>query len=258
MSQEALRRIIGTGSIDIEDSVAVSRMQAYFPLRERAQAEQLTQSLQFRRWLVSPTSAKLLVQWDPRPSKSVAYTSPLSLVCGMITTAFEAQSRFIPLIWFGGREVDRTENGLQSGPCVMIRSLIEQLLRHHEFDTQKLPDIAGFSSLENLNDLFAWLVSQLPATRTLCCIVDGVVFLEREEYAAEAIPVLLNLVNLASNTGIAAPVKILFTTISTTMDIRGAFEEDGLIINVEILPRPWSTPSEARMIRELGTGTTDE
>ena len=36
--------------------------------------------------------------------------------------------------------------------------------------------------------------------------------------------------------------------------VGGVFEEEGLIINVETLPRPWSTPSEARMIRELGTG----
>ncbi|KAJ5239141.1 hypothetical protein N7468_003760 [Penicillium chermesinum] len=86
---------------------------------------------------------------------------------------------------------------------------------------------------------------------TLCCIVDGMVLLEQDDYAVEAIAVLLNLVSLGSNGDMGAPVKVLFTTTNTTMDIRGAVDEEGLVLNVGTLTRPWSTSSEAGIIREL-------
>lgn len=56
-----------------------------------------------------------------------------------------------------------------------------QLLRQSKFDMRLLPELVDFTSLEELVELWGWLLGQLPGSRTVCCIVDGVVFLEREE-----------------------------------------------------------------------------
>lgn len=252
MNQEALRRILDISKIDNEDIAAILDMKGYFPLRERAQADHIIQTTQFRQWMVAPVSTKLLVHWEPRPSKIIGYVSPLSIVCCIMADALRSQARFLPMIWFGGKHVNREEIGDGLGPNAMIRSFIDQLLRQSDFDMRLLPDLVDPTSLEDLIELLTWLIRQLPGTRTVCCIVDGVVLLEREEYAVEAFPILLKLVELVRDDSVVAPVKLLFTTTGITIDVRAAFEAEGLIMNVGALYRPGSVSSEASMARELG------
>ena len=252
MNQEALRRFIDISEIDLEDIAAILDMKGYFPLREQAQAEHIIQTTQFRQWMVAPVSTKLLVHWEPRPSKIIGNVSPLSMVCCIMAEALRSQEQFLPLLWFGGKHVHREEIGDGRGPNAMVRSLIDQLLRQSDFDMQLFPNIVDTTSSKDLIELLTWLIRQLPGTLTVCCIIDGVVLLEREEYTLEAFPVLRKLVELVSDDSVVAPVKLLFTSAGSTIDVRAAFEAEELIMNVGALCRPGSVSSEVRMARELG------
>ncbi|KAL5332559.1 hypothetical protein BJX70DRAFT_126789 [Aspergillus crustosus] len=259
ISQEALRRILDAGDVDMIDTAVVSSTKTRLPAKERAQAERVIQTAPFRNWLVSAASEKLLVQWDPRPSKSLSGVSSLSAVCLTMSEALRAQPRFISLIWFGGRHVNRTEMGEYAGHDAMLRSLIDQLLRQYDFDLRFLEqplDPALYQ--EDLLGILDWLVRQLPKTLTVCCIIDGVVLLERDKYEAESLPVLIKLIELVSDPTVGASIKLLLTSTPGTTIVRGAFEEEGLIMNVNALPRQGLPPSDQRMTRELGAAVEEE
>ena len=144
----------------------------------------------------------------------------------------------------------------------MLASLIDQLLRQHAFDTRPMygaVDLAALQAggLDALTQMLGWLVRQLPETITLFCIIDGVYLLERDEFQREARPVLLSLIHLAGDRSVAATIKLLLTSTPGTGIVRGAFEEEDLILNVNGLPQLGWAPNDERMIREL-EGEMDE
>ncbi|KAL4862331.1 hypothetical protein BDV12DRAFT_190492 [Aspergillus spectabilis] len=258
-SQEALRRKLETRDIDLIDTAVVNDTKMRLPAKERAQAERVIQATPFRQWLISAVSSKLLVQWDPRPSKSVSGVSSLSAVCLTMSQALRAQPRFISLIWFGGRHANRTEMGEDVGHNAMARSLIDQLLRQHAFDMRFLEQPVDSSiHQEDLLGLLDWLIRQLPKTQTVCCLIDGVVILERDKYEDESLPVLLRLIELVGDPAVGASIKLLLTSTPGSTIVRGAFEEEGLIMNINALSRQGLPPSEQRVARELGAAVVGD
>ncbi|KAL4779071.1 hypothetical protein BJX76DRAFT_362122 [Aspergillus varians] len=160
--------------------------------------------------------------------------SPLSVMSNMMAGILRAQPRFLTLTWFGGRHVDRTESGLPVDEPAMARSLIDQLLRQYDFNMQQLPHPVDSVSSEGLIQLMDWLIHQLPLTYTLCCIVDGVALLERD-----------------NDLSVAAVIKLLMTSMPATTTVRAAFDEEGQVLNVGALRQLGLPPSEDRMAREL-------
>lgn len=259
MSQEALRRLLNTADADLADTAMVTAMQARLPEKERAQAEQTIHTAPFRQWIVTPQSAKLLVQWGPKRATTIRGVSPLSVVGTSIAQALQSQPRFLFLSWFGGVQVDRVETGHIRKEHALVCSLIDQLLRQHEFDMRFLPALDHLSaSLEDWLDILDMLIRQLPRTRTVCCVIDGVVLLERDEYAADALPVLGRLISIVEDGSVVVPLKLLLTSTPGTTIVRAEFEEEGLILNVGALPRSSVVPSQRRVIRELGQTTTED
>jgi hypothetical protein len=142
----------------------------------------------------------------------------------------------------------------------MLRSLIGQLLRQFDFDMRFLPHAIDPSCPQaELLILLDWLIRQLPPSHTLCCVIDGVAILERDEYEDESLPVLAKLVQLVNDPSVAAPIKLLLMSTPSTRVVRGVFEDEGLILNVNALPRQSLPSSDERVARVLGaTAFADE
>lgn len=259
MDQESLRKIINTRDLDRIDMTFIDNKRGQLPARQHAQAEQIVNAPLFRDWIVSTSSAKLLVQWDARPPQTIAEVSPLSVFCTTMVRALQAKERFMSVQWFCGRHIDPTEVGPYVGGHAMLASLIDQLLRQWAFDTRPLHhevNLDGLQAgdLDELKKLLGWLVRQLPPAITLFCIVDGVVLYERDEYWDDAALVLAYLLSLTADPTMQVTVKVLFASTPGPDTIRASFEEEELILNVDTLPRLAWAPSEERVVRELGDG----
>lgn len=261
INQEALRRILDIPELDHIDTALVVKKKAQLPPRQMAQAEQVVNTSLFREWMVSPHSARLLVQWElPTPPRTVGGVSPLSAFCDTMARALKARGRrFLPVLWFCGRHVDAAdpEYNTYIGAHSMLRSLVDQLLRQYEFDLRPLYHDLELRSLQAVNSeqlvkILDWLVRRLSRSATVVFIVDGVVLFEREEFRAEALPALSSLLRLASDPSVPAAVKVLFASTPGTDVVRAAFEQDGLILDVGTLPRIADAPNEERMNREMG------
>ncbi|KAL1630632.1 hypothetical protein SLS54_000503 [Diplodia seriata] len=267
INQTALRRMLDIPDFDLIDAAFINDKKPQLSSRQLSQAEQIASASLFHDWMVSPRSARLLVQWDaPTPPRTVGGISPLSTFCAAMARALRTRCpRFIPLLWFCGRHIDSSdpddEENAHIGARSMLASLTDQLLRRHDFDTRPLARDLDLSALQSrspaaLAKLLDWLIRRLPPTTTVVLIVDGVVLLEREEFQDEALPALSGLLRLASDDvtdGVsgAAAVKVLFASAPGTDVVRAAFEPQGLVLDVGALPRIACAPSEERLAREL-------
>lgn len=259
INQDALRRMLDSPDLDIEDFGFITDKKEEIPAKQRLQAEQIVNAQLFQDWIVSPTSSKLLVQWDFHPPKVIAGVSPLSVFCTIMAQALRAKERFVSALWFCGRHVDTTDAGGHIGGRAMVISLIDQLLRQCTFDMRSLHREVEFvglqgSRLGDLIKLLSWLVRRLPETTTFFCIIDGIVLFERDEFETDALDVFSALLRLSGDQSVPATVKILFTSTPGTDIIRGVFEKEELILDVDGLPRLGWAPSEERMTRELEGG----
>ena len=256
ISRETLLQMLDTSDHHLADVAFVMEKKEQIPASERALTERIIGTQLFQNWIVSPSSAKLLVHWDFRLPKTIAGVSPLSVFCTNLAQALRGKERFVSALFFCGLHIDAAECGGRVGGRAMLTSLIVQLLRQHPFDTRPLHHdvhLAGLQegNLDVLTKVLVWLVRQLPQTMTLLVIIDGAVLFEREEFDTEALPVFSSLLQLAADPNVPASVKVLFTSTPGTDIIRGAFEEQDLILNVDGLPRLGWPASEERMNREL-------
>lgn len=252
VTKETLLDTLRGHNADIDESFALSKA-SDFPSTERTHAQQIVGNQLFQEWISSPRSAKLLVHWDGRLPRRIANLSPLSLFCVSISQMLRDHPRFIPLIWLCGLHLDPDESSV--GGNSMLSSFVDQLLRQHEFDLSSMTTTGAVdvNLLQSGDDkelfrLLYFLILQIPDTITLVVFIDNVVFYEREEMNAfDALIGLLELVNER----LPAVVKLLFTSTPGTTEARGAFEDEGLILNVDTLPSLVWAPSDERVAREL-------
>ena len=261
--QGILDRILDTSEFNTLDMSFISNKKGQLPEKQRARVEQIVNTPLFRNWIVSASSTKLLVQWNSRPPKTIAEISPLSVFCASMVHLLADKDRFVSIQWFCGRHLDPVVVGVSGDPissgCAMLLSLVSQLLRAHTFNKYSLSLVCDFASLtkgrinnDGLLALLGWLVHQLPQTTTLICFIDGVLLYERPDHGDDALSVLAFLLKLTTaEEGVAASFKVLFTSTPGPRKVRGAFEDEGLILNVDMLPQVEWTVSEARMAREL-------
>ncbi|RSL55913.1 hypothetical protein CEP54_009122 [Fusarium duplospermum] len=231
-----LRQYIGAQDIDMDDCAFAVDQTNEFPARERTLVEQIIHTKHFQDWIRSPLSAKLLVHWDGHLPKTLADMSPLTLFCVSMTQILRANHRFVTGLWICGRHADPYEN--YAGGYCMVASLVDQLLRDHDFDMFSLVESGDIDfdriqpgqpgALEELLKILELLVQQLPETITLFCLIDGVILFEREE--ADALPVLACLLRLAGEPNLRAAVKILFTSCVLASRISKALPTVSLLV----------------------------
>ncbi|KAL5401119.1 hypothetical protein PMIN03_011788 [Paraphaeosphaeria minitans] len=218
INQETLRNIINVHDLHLSDLAFVQDRKEQPPSRDRSRAEQITNTQLFRSWIQNPSSTKLLVHWSSHLPKMIAEVTPLT-------------------------HIDAQEFGARSGGQMMIGSLLDQLLDQWEFNIEPMHERIGYESLmkqdiEALTGLLGVLVRQIPPEM-------------------DALPVFLSLIQLIADDRVRATVKLLITSTPGTDILRGPFEEEDLILNVDSLP-VLVAASEERMVRELEGGLYDD
>ena len=219
------------------------------PPHEQARAEQIVRTQQFRNWLASPSSAQLLIHGNYDRQR---YISGLSLFCQTLAESLvERTPHFLHLIFYCGLHVDDE----YAGGRALIQSFICQLLCQHDFDSalrssEVAQQLVEFGDIEELCKLFEMLVYRLPREVVLLCLIDGVVYYEREEFEDDIGLVLATLLKLSCEQGTHAAVKVLITSPTKTVDVRQPFPDE-LILSMESLAGSGMVASRERLVREL-------
>ncbi|KAJ8130154.1 hypothetical protein O1611_g3477 [Lasiodiplodia mahajangana] len=252
MSIEQILAWLHVRGLDTDDMEYIDTRQEGLPPVDRARAEQILSTKKFSDWVISPTSTMLLVQGDLDGTPEM---SALSVLCLTFTKALRAMGNFISLVFFCGRHLDNTTN--RSGGRAIIQSLITQLLTQFSIDTTGLGtnidgDKIKNGHVEELCKLFAWLFGRLSRHETLFCILDSIVYYERQEYQEDMSVVLASILRLVdesakSNSTTAACIKVLILSPRPTLRVRKPFDKRGLVLSMDSMPPAESEPSSSRI-----------
>lgn len=224
--------------------------------RDQARAEQLVRTRQIREWLTAPSSAQLLVHGN---YDRTAHISGLSLFCMSLThTLGERAPQFIPLTFFCGLHVDPPLGGhAHTGGRLLLQSFIRQLLERYDFHRSQQPGpppeearLIQNGDVAALCRLFEALVHALPHGVVLFCIVDGVLYYEREDFKDDLSRVLVCILGLSQDRRLRVPVKVLITSPTKTLLVRGPFTDDR-ILTMEGLVYSGMVASSSRLGREM-------
>jgi hypothetical protein len=202
---------------------------------DRARAQQMIQTRQFRAWIVSPVSAKLLVHGDfDNPSKLSAF----SILAATVSQGFKASPGIISLVFFCGQHLWNDEF---HGGNFMIRSLTAQLVQQFPFPSIHPPSDMSAHHIETTTvpqicRLFVYLISQLPPNITVFCIIDGINEYEREEYIHGVDDVIYELMGVVDK-GSRAKFKLLLLSPRPTTLVRSPFDEQpGTLLHMQQEP----------------------
>jgi hypothetical protein len=262
VDQDELWRMLRIPDVDTEDMMEIEGDQVRLSLQDRLRTEQVVHSKLFQDWIVTPRSAKLLIQGNF--SGLLMETSALSLFCTNLANTLRLKTHYLCLVWFCGRHLSPGDSqSSDDSTCDtesyddhyyasnsasefhrrgtkiktierMLRSLISQLLCDYDFGERHLlpPELAPYliemGSLPHLIQLFSWLVRQLPAEVTLFCFIDGVIYYEREEFEDPMLDSLGEILGLTASADVRASFKVLVTSPWPTCTVRAGFEQECL------------------------------
>ncbi|KAG8354292.1 hypothetical protein FVEN_g7715 [Fusarium venenatum] len=207
------------------------------PVVERARADQLVNTAQLRDWLVSPRSAQLLIHGNYDIRRRL---SGLTLLCTSLADSLADKSpKCLYLVFYCGLHANIHDE--HTGGLAIVQSFIRQLLCQYDFSNCILvgdvrPDLLCFGDIGELCCLFERLIFQLPRNTLLVCLIDGVVYYEREEFMKSMADVLITLLRISNEQRTGASVKVLLTSPTKTMTIRKPFPDE-LILCMEAKAR---------------------
>lgn len=143
-----------------------------------------------------------------------------------------------------------------TGGRAIIKSFIQQLLCQHEFtdislSVEALEDLQR-GNIQALCWLFGQLIRILPRTVAVFCIVDGVMYYERDDFVESFGNVLLSILQLSQDGGAQAPVKVLLTSPMRTAVVKEMFPDDK-ILSMDGMVRAGLVASDLRLGREMGS-----
>ncbi|KAI1130784.1 hypothetical protein F5Y10DRAFT_234803 [Nemania abortiva] len=231
-------------------------------LEDRGRAEQALSAPEFRSWIASPRSSKLLVHGDfDNTTAASRNVSPFSVLCATMVKGLRvsaAERNAISLVFFCGLHIARDE---YRGGGAMIRSLIAQLLRQFpaasiQPDPRVVMQEVERGNIKQLCMLFLHLVRQLPAAMTVFCFIDGINEYESEEYLHTIDEVIFALIELVdeSSTSWRAKFKLLLLSPRPTNEVRKVFdEEQGALLHMAQLPMLEGGVSFERIQEQLGS-----
>lgn len=236
------------------------------PAPMRACAEQLARSGRFLEWLQSPAPSQLLVHAN---DEELSHISGLSLFCASLARVLVGHpDRFIPLVFFCGLHAelpdddddDSSSEPLSMGAQGLMRSLIRQLLvwlaRHRPVwfpMTHQEEHRIGLDDLGALYELFRRLLRALPGHITVCCLVDGVVYYERDAFVDRVQRVMVPLLQLSASRPRPYPlIKVLLTSPTNTSVVRHWVTEES-ILSMTKLGRPVLVSDEEGLERILAS-----
>lgn len=248
---QALLQLLSVPDISFPDIQRVKELDGTLSQEDKRKTDRILQTELFRQWMGSLRPAKLLIHGHFRRSKTV---SPLSQLTATLTEAArEDQQRFVTLVFFCSCHLDRDEDNFSGGRAI-IRALISQLLQQQPRINilpppwELNPDRVRQGDLQQLCQLLNLLVHCLPGEVTLLCLIDGMVYYERDEFIDEMHYVLTEIVRLVGDPTVQANVKLLITSPWRTDMAQQFFQEDREILHMDGMPSVELTPSASRVI----------
>ncbi|KAI1172278.1 hypothetical protein F4777DRAFT_582132 [Nemania sp. FL0916] len=237
VSQSQLLRMLNIPNVENADIAHIADSASLIDRNDQGRAENLITHPQFQQWVVQTQSTELLVHGHMKPSRTSI--SALSLFSAAIVRNLQKVDRFRVVTFFCGQHSDM-EDPLAGG-AGLIKSLIEQLLYQHRFDSVALSHVAqivnlalldnGYDDIEELCRLFVSLVHQLPSNVTLFCVLDSVNMYEDPEYMHDmhVEKVLYEVLSLTRDNRVRTHVKVLLTSPTDTDTIRQGFREEDIL-----------------------------
>lgn len=259
---QTLFQLLNVPDISTLDLQEVKEFGSTLSQRDKRKADQVLQMEIFTQWMRSLKPAKLLIHGVFRGSRTV---SPLSLLTATLTETMRTdQIDFVSLVFFGGRHSDHDEDAFSGGKA-LIQSFISQLLQQQpHMSISPSPwelniELVRQGDLQQLCQLFNLLVHRLSGEVTLFCLIDGMVYYERDEFIDETQRVLTELTRLVGDPTIQANVKLLVTSPWTTEMARQFFLEDHEILHMEGMTSIELTLSASRVIhRHISQTESDQ
>ncbi|KAL6692646.1 hypothetical protein J3F84DRAFT_351569 [Trichoderma pleuroticola] len=265
--------------LDVVDLLAVKEYSYRLPRKYHTRAVQVTQTREFRQFIVAPTSRRLLIHGHFSPQSLDTWrSSPLSFFCLLLVRMLRERERYITLVFFCGFHVEEEDSNV--GGAAIIRSYIAQLLQQIPFEFMPLDmaiDLDSISKddckISHLCDLFVYFVRHLlPRDRTLVCIIDGIGDYETDELESDMLAVvkmLLQFCNTAEHGNDAGSphgdAKVLATAPFSTESVQELFigegnedEDDLPFLTMESIPDVNDTVGISMPSFSLRRGNTDE
>lgn len=199
--------------------------------RSRGRAEAGFLSTTFRRWLTKPKSTELLVHGGWGDDCVGAEPSGVSLLAATLVQVLATREQYIPLAFFCGQHTDRDDEHV-GGPA-MVKSLIAQLLRQHDFTSFAGLNEEGIGlkqirkgSVKTLCKLLSWLVRQLPGDLKVIYIIDQIGKYESDPQETKMLAVLETILGQVHDSGLSCTVKVMATSDEATDLVRDMFRDD--------------------------------
>ncbi|RCI10014.1 hypothetical protein L249_8697 [Ophiocordyceps polyrhachis-furcata BCC 54312] len=236
--------ILDISSFDEDDIQYVLSRAGAMAAEDRGRAEQMVDSRLFTSWVLNRQTSKLLIHGDFDSADDI---SPLSVLCATIVQAIRSRVGYISLVYFCGL------HQYKKGPVSMIRSLIEQLLRHCLVPPGTMDRIAQ-GNVAELCQLFGELARSLPSHLTIFCFIDGIQIYERSQYRDGMEEVICSILAVAEDgePGRSAPIKMLLTSPRATIHVQKLFDIDSSLLTMAAIPHTGQSPSSLRLNRQLG------
>lgn len=216
--------------MDIKDIFHVLGRRHQVPIAKHQKTNALVTTTQFQRWIISPTSCELLVHGEFK-GKEPHYVSALSVFSANLVRALRWRERFVSLVFFCGNHVEDDDQPL--GGRAMIRSFTVQLLRHSSLDdvlrdhpVEVDEERIRKGNIAHLCALFSWLIHRLPKYFVVVCIIEGISHYETDHFEDGMLRVLGAVLELARDPEVAAAVKVLATSPTTTEMVHHRFKDD--------------------------------
>jgi hypothetical protein len=193
----------------------VARQGHTFDSKAQMQAQSLTKTPEFQRWLASHRPDLLLVDgnaYTPGPGR----ISAMSVFCAVLVLGLMKSKKHIVLHFFCGQHT--TTHDSMSGPKGLMRSIISQLLYSGKqfdidfIDSRTYRESLEAQSLPHLCDIFCKLIEQLQLDTSVFCIVDGVSLYEADQWLDELCCIFETLNALVENEHLQPVFKLLFTS----------------------------------------------
>jgi hypothetical protein len=112
------------------------------------------------------------------------------------------------------------------------------------------PDLLYLGDVGELCCLFERLIFHLPRSTLLVCLIDGVVYYEREEFMESMADVLVAILRISNEQRTSATIKVLLTSPTRTMEVRRPFHDE-LVLSMEPRVRSGVAASKGRLERQL-------
>ncbi|KAH9239013.1 hypothetical protein K456DRAFT_32432 [Colletotrichum gloeosporioides 23] len=220
-----LVEILGISLGNLADDLAtVVGHSERFDSDDRAKAQWLLQTDEFRSWLRENHSSLLLVDGELQDSM----ISPLSGICGGIVGALMQNRGSAVAFFFAGLHVDMQQPDIDSGPVPMMRSLIAQLLmspnlpsRDLSFMSKDMIKGCRDGDFPVLCEVFVKIIKQVPTQTTVYCIIDGVSWYEQGRWLddLDQFATALEYITKRNNAGRSGSLKVLLTSPTQSTEI---------------------------------------